>query len=29
MRDKALRPNNRKPETVKEWFDLWKNPNLR
>ena len=29
MRDKALRPNNRKPESVKEWFDLWKNPNPR
>lgn len=27
VRDKALRPNNRKPESVKEWFDLWKNPN--
>ena len=27
MRDKALRPNNRKPDSVKEWFDLWKNPN--
>jgi len=29
MRDKALRLNNRKPDSVKEWFDLWKNPNLR
>jgi hypothetical protein len=28
-RDTALRLNNRKPETVKEWFDLWKNPNPR
>jgi hypothetical protein len=29
MRDKALRPNNRNPDSVKEWFDLWKNPNPR
>jgi hypothetical protein len=29
MRDKALRPNNRKLDAVKEWFDLWKNPNPR
>jgi hypothetical protein len=24
--DKALRPDNRKPNAMKEWFDLWKNP---
>ena len=26
--DKALRPDNRnrKPDAMKEWFDLWKNP---
>ena len=26
MHDKALRPNNRKSDSVKEWFDLWRNP---
>jgi hypothetical protein len=29
MRDKALRPNDRNPGSMKEWFDLWKNPNHR
>jgi hypothetical protein len=29
IRDKPLRPNNRKPDSVKEWFDLWKNLKAR
>ena len=26
MHDKALRPNNRKLDATREWFDLWRNP---
>jgi hypothetical protein len=26
MHDKALRPDNCRPDAVKEWFDLWMNP---
>jgi hypothetical protein len=26
MHDQALRPNHRKPDATKGWFDLWRNP---